>query len=444
MPYNSPSDTDLPPHVRRLSPKKQRKWVAVFNSAYADSNGDDGAAMRAANGAVKERRGGWLLWRRKDLLTVPEDDNFWEEQREAFFQVVSPMLTEIFLAGAESAMFVKPVRAKMMGDKAEAAEQFLSVSIDDINTAAQRAVSQFSNVWWQQLETTTREGLRAAIQSNLLTGEGVEQTLKDIQPLFGPTRARAVAVTETTRLFGEGAQATYKLAGLEQWEWQTVSDSGVDAECAGRQGQKYDMDTAFQPAHVNCRCFPRPVVFGDEVPVREEILDFGEGAGAGEWLRKFGSSKAASELGPDGIRALRAYKGFYYKRINMALRSGKTEALVDGLDDAFRSAPALAQPLRVYRGVKNNVLPKNLSPGTVIKDEAFVSTTLSKTFAKDWASTVVEIVLPKGTRVLPPQFLTDALDYELELILRRGSSFRILEDTMIGRRRFVKVMLNDE
>lgn len=53
MPYDGMSDPQLPEHVRGLSQEKRRQWVAVFNSVY-EKTGDDGQAMTAANGAVKE------------------------------------------------------------------------------------------------------------------------------------------------------------------------------------------------------------------------------------------------------------------------------------------------------------------------------------------------------------------------------------------------------
>ena len=53
MPFSGASDPTLPAHVKRLSAKRRRQWVAVWNSTFAREN-DEGRAFRAANAAVKE------------------------------------------------------------------------------------------------------------------------------------------------------------------------------------------------------------------------------------------------------------------------------------------------------------------------------------------------------------------------------------------------------
>lgn len=66
MPYSGASDTSLPAHVKKLPAKKRRQWVEVFNSVFART-GDEGKAMRQANGVVMNKalffkdRGG-KLW----------------------------------------------------------------------------------------------------------------------------------------------------------------------------------------------------------------------------------------------------------------------------------------------------------------------------------------------------------------------------------------------
>jgi hypothetical protein len=57
MPYSGPDDNKLPSAVKRLSIKKRRQWVEIWNSTYdkcnQDSSGDcEGKAFKAANGVV--------------------------------------------------------------------------------------------------------------------------------------------------------------------------------------------------------------------------------------------------------------------------------------------------------------------------------------------------------------------------------------------------------
>ncbi|KKN69210.1 hypothetical protein LCGC14_0443860 [marine sediment metagenome] len=51
MPFSGPGDPSLPTHVKRLSAKRRRQWVAVWNSTF-DREGDEGRAFAAANSAV--------------------------------------------------------------------------------------------------------------------------------------------------------------------------------------------------------------------------------------------------------------------------------------------------------------------------------------------------------------------------------------------------------
>lgn len=53
MPYSGAGDPKLPPKIRKLSPKKRRQFVSVFNSVLK-KQGDEGRAFASAYSAVKE------------------------------------------------------------------------------------------------------------------------------------------------------------------------------------------------------------------------------------------------------------------------------------------------------------------------------------------------------------------------------------------------------
>jgi len=53
MPYSGPDDPKLPSNVRRLSPKRRRQWVHVWNSVHKQTN-DEHRAFAAANAAIKK------------------------------------------------------------------------------------------------------------------------------------------------------------------------------------------------------------------------------------------------------------------------------------------------------------------------------------------------------------------------------------------------------
>lgn len=52
MPYSSVSE--LPARIRKLSPKRQRQFMHVFNSVFKQT-GDEGRAFAAANSAVSKK-----------------------------------------------------------------------------------------------------------------------------------------------------------------------------------------------------------------------------------------------------------------------------------------------------------------------------------------------------------------------------------------------------
>src|SRR3990167_3883482 len=58
MPYDGPSDSNLPSNVKKMPAAKRRQWVKIFNSTMASCEGDDceGKAFRIANGVLKKRK----------------------------------------------------------------------------------------------------------------------------------------------------------------------------------------------------------------------------------------------------------------------------------------------------------------------------------------------------------------------------------------------------
>ena len=76
---------------------------------------------------------------------------------------------------------------------------------------------------------------------------------------FGPVRAEAIAITETTRAYAEGSEIAaeeIRKAGVElNTVWITSQDDLVCPICAPLHGKKRgDGWTDLPPAHVRCRC----------------------------------------------------------------------------------------------------------------------------------------------------------------------------------------------
>lgn len=187
------------------------------------------------------------------LFAILDDLEFWAEQKRIMLDACEPQMRFVFNEGVRLAMVIDVPGY-------EGRKDFLDPIASEIDDFASQVFRHYADDWWLRLEYTTREQLRAAIMRAGVEGTGVQGVINDIEPLFGDVRARRIGVTETTRLFGHGALATYKATSMEGWEWQTVTDGRVCPICIGRLGSQFPIDHPFDPAHVSCRCFPLPVL----------------------------------------------------------------------------------------------------------------------------------------------------------------------------------------
>jgi hypothetical protein len=148
--------------------------------------------------------------------------------------------------------------------------------------------------------------------------------------------------------------------------------------------------------------------------------------------------------------------GFYtattgYREINAALRSGfsmantpETQAHADNLAKAI-DAHTVNEPITVFRGIRNDDLIAKfnqavLNGGGEFTDKGFPSTSFSQHVALEFTSQLqltserggtdvthymMRIAIPKGTHALPASALGLGARDEDEVILQRGSRFRI-------------------
>jgi SPP1 gp7 family putative phage head morphogenesis protein len=203
----------------------------------------------------------------KSAAEVLIDQTFWDEQRAAWRDALEADARKIFDAGVTFARETKPQRRRRSAVKAlvdvlfrRKARDFLDPVEDVLDNIAGNTFETYMDDWWAQLERTTRDALRQAIIDAAADGSGTRGVIDRIEPMFGEIRARRIGVTETTRLFGRGAIATYQASGIEMWVWQTSEDDHVCPECDDLDGQEFPINDIFDPAHVGCRCFPLAVV----------------------------------------------------------------------------------------------------------------------------------------------------------------------------------------
>ena len=138
--------------------------------------------------------------------------------------------------------------------------------MDFINKAVLDVTKNYMNTWWAGLKKTTIEGMRAAIaawQEVGLGDQGLPDLVNALEPYFGASRARRIAITETTRIFDEGNRLARESAGVQYEQWQTAHDDrvcfqnlpGAPEGCAGLDRQYFKLNEGPRPPlHVSCRC----------------------------------------------------------------------------------------------------------------------------------------------------------------------------------------------
>ncbi len=122
-----------------------------------------------------------------------------------------------------------------------------------------------------------------------------------------------------------------------------------------------------------------------------------------------------------------------YAPINRALRkelmlAPKGKETVANMDSYFDRASALRESTVTFRGM--STMPEGMKAGRVFADKAYVSTTLDKKVASEFAGksgVLMRITVPKGTRVVSMDHaLGSASKFsEAEVLLRRRARFRV-------------------
>ncbi len=229
-------------------------------------------------------------------------------------------------------------------------------------------------------------------------------------------------------------------------------DAGYDAELD-------DPEHLYQPGYEQgLELSPAATVSGIRVQVGTQPLAIRTHDEAGH-LTPEGTAHEIDGTFKPGTEAERRAAGLYLggARYNSALRSGAqidefTQEHIDNLNGFMAKQPGLSEQATAYRGMSNSYFPKNLKPGDVLGEPAFMSTALkldeAKIFAGTSHGTIMEITLPKGTKGLSINHATlpdqsgipaeyrearHALDRESEFLLPSNTRHRItsIEDRVV-------------
>lgn len=186
----------------------------------------------------------------------------------------------------------------------------------------------------------------------------------------------------------------------------------------------------------------KPGTYRDFSGVTEEMADKRD-----DYIRDY---KPFVDVTEQEIKDIKQYATSQYNRINDVLRFGKssrgeiyenTKDKIINIQKAI-SKNAVHDSLKVYRGAKlpPDVMAK-VKEGAVFRDEGFVSTSLERRVAKQFAgshkkkplsydrSVIMKIDVKKGSKGIFSQAAKSDLTGESELILQAGSRFRIKKIT---------------
>lgn len=144
------------------------------------------------------------------------------------------------------------------------------------------------------------------------------------------------------------------------------------------------------------------------------------------WWHEAKMDKWRQGLTTDELEARNQYIGLGYHEFNKALRKGSANPeIMRNVRTLAKSLKPLNENAIVYRGI-NGEVPEIMKTGAIIRDRAFVSTSLDKQialrFSKSDTRAVARIRVPAGTRVGYANH-----SEEREIILSPGSKFKILK-----------------
>lgn len=120
------------------------------------------------------------------------------------------------------------------------------------------------------LVNTTIDHLTQAIPA-ARAGDNPLITLGNLIAGWSLYRSGVIAITELTRMVGNGLSWTFDRNGVEEQEFVTREDAAVCRRCAPLHGRRMPVNNIpsdlLLPIHTGCRCVYRPVTQGWQMPV---------------------------------------------------------------------------------------------------------------------------------------------------------------------------------
>jgi len=184
-----------------------------------------------------------------DLQSLANNAGWWRALGDKLKAAVRPAMWEAMQRGVTAGL-------ESIGQKDIV--ELTPEQADNINRSLEIVLDEYLGEWWFDLGQTRAEKLRSLILDAYELGMQPSWVAERLEAsgLFGDMAVDRIAITETTRLVGIGAQRTYRELGFQTWAWHTSADGLVCPICAPLDGQSFSIDQSFSPAHPACRCWP--------------------------------------------------------------------------------------------------------------------------------------------------------------------------------------------
>jgi len=235
-------------------------------------------------------------------MPTPNDPKFWQDEKALFWAAMQAPAMDALLLGAANGAEAMP----------GALQPF--VDWEFVNQSALRFLNEYRFTAIDGITEVTRRQVQEAIANWIRSGDPLARLVEQLTPIFGATRAEAIASTEVTRIFARGNLTSWQSTGfIGGKRWMTARDERVCPLCGPLHGQIVELDNSFTlspqqiaespqmkalmgarwnlegalnrasslvsgfsrfqsqypPAHVRCRCWLQPFV--SEVDFEERI-----------------------------------------------------------------------------------------------------------------------------------------------------------------------------
>ena len=296
--------------------------------------------------------------------------------------------------------------------------------------------------------------MKETLQAQGLAVTGPDSKLHRYYKKLKRDRAEMIARTETSRAVNEGSLQGYNQVGFKNVERIEAAD--CCEVCAPESGTVYTIDAArgVLPAHPDCRgCWgastrpaSRRVPVKPELPTKEQLRESLEGYQDGGFQKinghlrgeeinlKFIDRTKTDIKNLDLLMKKSTSDHYLYRGDGAGISSNLFEKIPGMPTTRIKAEKVLFERIegKTYGQFLNSKLK-----GTIFKDNAFISTSRNSKLAmenfvggsteltKYGAQGFVEIIAPKGTKLLDVERVSLMGAKESEMILARGTKFKI-------------------